>query len=99
MGVMRQIPGMWQSGIGHEAVQASISTFLCQYDWIGLAHRDITAKLAKGVNAKMCIAEHLGRSCGFTKGKGGYYCGDRENGLLPVTLTMGGAFPHSDRSG
>lgn len=94
-----QVPGMWHSGIGHEAVHVGISTFLRQDDWLGLTHRGITAGLAKGLDAKMCLAEHLGRAGGHAKGKGGHYCGDRKNGLLPVTLTIGGSFPIATGAG
>jgi TPP-dependent pyruvate/acetoin dehydrogenase alpha subunit len=39
------------------------------------------------------LAEHLGRSGGYAKEKGGHFCGDKEYGVLPVTLTVGGTFP------
>ena len=94
-----QVPGMWHSGIGHEAVHVGISTFLRQDDWLGLTHRGVTAGLAKGLNARMFIAEHLGRAGGYAKGKGGHFCGDREHGLLPVTMTIGGSFPIATGAG
>jgi pyruvate dehydrogenase E1 component alpha subunit len=94
-----QVPGMWHSGIGHEAVHVGISTFLRQDDWLGLTHRGVTAGLAKGLDAGMFLAEHLGRAGGYAKGKGGHFCGDREHGLLPVTMTIGGSFPIATGAG
>jgi TPP-dependent pyruvate/acetoin dehydrogenase alpha subunit len=94
-----QVPGMWHSALGHEATHAGAAAFLRQDDWLGQTHRGITALLAKGLDARMCLAEHLGRSGGYAKGKGGHFCGDKEHGVLPVTLTVGGTFPIATGAG
>ena len=87
------VPGMWHSGIGQEATEAGAATFLREDDWLGCMHRGITAGLAKGLDAKKWLAEHLGRATGFAKGKGGHNCADREHGLTPFGLIMGGWLP------
>jgi TPP-dependent pyruvate/acetoin dehydrogenase alpha subunit len=86
------LPGMWHSGIGHEATQAGAASFLRQDDWLGLTHRGITAGLAKGLDPKMWMAETLARVGGYGKGK----CrkaADRRVGVLPGGGTIGSAFP------
>ncbi|MBL7163512.1 MAG: thiamine pyrophosphate-dependent dehydrogenase E1 component subunit alpha [Anaerolineales bacterium] len=88
-----QVPGMWHSGIGHEAVGAGVATFLRQDDWLEVTHRGITHGLAKGLDARMWLAEHLGRVGGYAKGKGGHHCADREHGILIGGGTIGSCFP------
>ena len=93
------VPGMWHSGVGHEAVGAGLASFLRQDDWLEGTHRGITAGLAKGLDAKMWLAEHLGRMGGYAKGKGGHHCGDKAHGILPGGLTIGSCFPISAGAG
>jgi len=88
-----QVPGMWHSGVGHEAVGAGIATFLRQDDWLEITHRGITHGLAKGLDARMWLAEHLGRVDGYAKGKGGHHCADRDHGILIGGGTIGSCFP------
>jgi TPP-dependent pyruvate/acetoin dehydrogenase alpha subunit len=88
-----QVPGMWHSGIGHEAVGAGIATFLRVDDWLEGTHRGITSGFAKGMDPKKWLAEHLGRSDGYAKGKGGHSCGDKSIGSLPAGGTIGSCFP------
>jgi TPP-dependent pyruvate/acetoin dehydrogenase alpha subunit len=88
-----QVPGMWHSGLGHEAVGAGIATFLRKDDWLEGTHRGITHGFAKGMDPKKWLAEHLGRSDGYAKGKGGHSCGDKSIGSLPAGGTIGSCFP------
>ena len=88
-----QVPGMWHSGIGHEAVGAGLATFLRQDDWLAGTHRGITFGLSKGMDARMWLAEHLGRATGYAKGKGGHHCADKEHGILVGGGTIGSCFP------
>jgi TPP-dependent pyruvate/acetoin dehydrogenase alpha subunit len=86
------LPGMWHSGIGHEATQVGAASFLRQEDWLGITHRGITAALAKGLDARMWMAETLARVSGYGKGK----CrkaADRKVGVLPGGGTIGSVFP------
>lgn len=94
-----QVPGMWHSGIGHEAVGAGVGTFLRADDWIELTHRGFTAGFAKGVDPRRWLAEHLGRSGGFAKGKGGHSVGERRLGILPGGGTIGSCFPIATGAG
>jgi TPP-dependent pyruvate/acetoin dehydrogenase alpha subunit len=87
------IPGMWHSGIGQEATEAGAATFLREDDWLVCMHRGVTASLAKGLDPKKWLAEHLGRATGYAKGKGGHNCADREHGVTPFGLIMGGWLP------
>jgi TPP-dependent pyruvate/acetoin dehydrogenase alpha subunit len=86
------MPGMWHSGIGHEATQAGAASFLRTDDWLGITHRGITAALAKGLDARMWMAETLARASGYGKGKG-RKAADRDVGVLPSGGTIGSVFP------
>lgn len=86
------MPGMWHSGIGHEATQAGAAGFLRPEDWLGITHRGITAALAKGLDARMWMAETLARASGYGKGKG-RKAADRNVGVLPGGGTIGSVFP------
>jgi TPP-dependent pyruvate/acetoin dehydrogenase alpha subunit len=86
------MPGMWHSGIGHEAVGAGIASFLRNKDWLGITHRGVTAGLAKGLDARMWLAESLGRSGGYCKGKSRKSI-DSKVGVLPGGGTIGSCFP------
>jgi len=88
-----QVPGMWHSGVGHEGVGAGVATFLREDDWLEITHRGITHGLAKGLDARMWLAEHLGRTAGYAKGKGGHHCADRDRGILMGGGTIGSCFP------
>jgi TPP-dependent pyruvate/acetoin dehydrogenase alpha subunit len=94
-----QVPGMWHSGIGHEAVGAGVGSFLRRDDWIELTHRGYTAGFAKGVDGGRWFAEHLGRSGGFAKGKGGHAVGEKGLGILPGGGTIGSCFPIATGAG
>jgi TPP-dependent pyruvate/acetoin dehydrogenase alpha subunit len=87
------VPGMWHSGMGQEAVGAGAATFLREDDWLEPSHRGYTFGLARGVDGKRWMAEHLGRATGFAKGKGAHYIAPRGSGLLPFGGTIGSAFP------
>jgi pyruvate dehydrogenase E1 component alpha subunit len=94
-----KVPGMWHSGIGQEAVGAGATTFLRKDDWLEPTHRGYTFGLAKGVDGKRWLAEHLGRATGFAKGKGGHYVAPKGSGVLPFGGTIGSAFPISAGAG
>lgn len=93
-----RMPGMWHSGVGHEAVQAGVATFLRQDDWLELSHRGITAGLAKGLDARKWLAETLGRSGGYCGGKS-RKSADQELGVLPAGGTIGSCFPLATGAG
>ncbi len=88
-----KVPGMWHSGIGQEAVGAGAATFLRKDDWLYPSHRGYTFGLARGVDGKRWLAEHLGRVGGFARGKGAHYIAPKGAGLLPFGGTIGSAFP------
>lgn len=86
------VPGMWHSGIGHEATQVGAAGLLRPDDWLGITHRGITAALAKGLDARKWMAETLARASGYGRGKG-RKAADRRVGVLPSGGTIGSAFP------
>jgi len=87
-----QMPGMWHSGVGHEAVQSGMASLLRRDDWLGITHRGITSGLAKGLDAKRWLAETLGRATGYAGGKS-RKSADREIRILPGGGTIGSVFP------
>ena len=78
-----QVPGMWHSGIGHEAVHVGISTFLRQDDWLGLTHRGVTAGLAKGLDASGWVCK--GKRGAFLRRSEAWAstCDDDDRRILP----------------
>jgi TPP-dependent pyruvate/acetoin dehydrogenase alpha subunit len=94
-----KVPGMWHSGLGQEAVGAGAATFLREGDWLYPSHRGYTFGLARGVDGKRWIADHLGRAGGFSRGKGAHYIAPKGSGILPFGGTIGSAFPISAGAG
>jgi pyruvate dehydrogenase E1 component alpha subunit len=68
---MQKIRGFCHLYIGQEAVAAGCMTATKADDIFITAYRDHALAIAKGVDAKACMAELYGKATGVAKGKGG----------------------------
>ena len=66
-----ELPGFVHLYIGEEATAAGVMAHLRQDDWITSTHRGHGHALAKGVPAKMVLAELAGKATGCCGGRGG----------------------------
>ena len=68
---MQKIRGFCHLYIGQEALAAGAMTATKPEDTFITAYRDHALAIAKGVSAKICMAELFGKATGCSKGKGG----------------------------
>jgi len=66
-----ELPGFVHLYIGEEATAAGVAAHLRTDDWITSTHRGHGHALAKGVPAKMVLAELAGKATGCCGGRGG----------------------------
>ena len=83
-----QVPGMWYSGIGNEAVGAGVVMFLRPEDWVEGYHRGFTWGLSKGYDSRAWLAGHLRRAAGINAAEL-----RRRLHMLPQGGTIGSCFP------
>jgi len=80
--------------IGQEAVSVGICSALRQEDYMVNTHRGHGNCIAKGAQLKRMMAELLGKSTGYCKGKGGsMHIADFEGGNLGANGIVGGGLP------
>lgn len=68
---MQKIRGFCHLYIGQEAIAAGAMTATLPTDKFITAYRDHALAIAKGIDAKACMAELFGKATGCSKGKGG----------------------------
>ncbi|MEM7128507.1 MAG: thiamine pyrophosphate-dependent dehydrogenase E1 component subunit alpha [Chloroflexota bacterium] len=91
-----KIGGAMHTAIGHEAAAIGTAAALQDGDYLTSTYRGHHHSLARGMGAKEAIAEVLGRSGGFAKGKGGsmhFY--QPELGLMGANGIVGAQVPHA----
>jgi len=80
--------------IGQEAVSVGICSNLRREDFMVNTHRGHGNCIAKGADLKPMMAELLGKSTGYCKGKGGsMHIADFEGGNLGANGIVGGGLP------
>ena len=94
---------MWERGeivgsahpyVGQEAVAVGACLALRDDDWITGTHRSHGHPIAKGGDVKKAMAELLGKSTGFCKGKGGsMHLADFSIGILGESGIVGSSIP------
>jgi len=95
-----KIGGTTHLYIGQEAVAAGIITQLRPDDFISSTHRGHGHMLAKGGDLKPMLAEILGKSAGYCKGKGGsMHIASIELGNLGANGIVSGGLPIAVGSG
>ena len=80
--------------VGSEAVAAGACTALRPTDYVTSTHRGHGHSLAKGLEAGRVMAEILGRTTGYCKGKGGsMHVASARHGMLGADGIVGGGTP------
>lgn len=95
------IPGIFvHSYIGQEAVATGVCSALGKNDCITSTHRGHGHLIAKGANISKMLAEMLGKSDGYSKGKGGsMHIADYGLGILGANGIVGAGLPIACGSG
>ena len=89
-----EIVGAAHSYIGEEAVAVGACLALRDDDWMTGNHRSHGHPIAKGGDVKKAMAELLGKSTGFCKGKGGsMHLADFSVGILGESGILGSSIP------
>ena len=89
-----EIVGAAHSYIGEEAVAVGACLALRDDDWITGNHRSHGHPIAKGGDVNKAMAELLGKSTGFCKGKGGsMHLADFSVGILGESGILGSSIP------
>ncbi|MFQ5880713.1 MAG: thiamine pyrophosphate-dependent dehydrogenase E1 component subunit alpha [Dehalococcoidia bacterium] len=88
------IPGVVHAYIGEEAVAVGVCAALRRTDRIASTHRGHGHTIAKGADIKLMMAELLGRSNGYCRGKGGsMHIADFSVGMLGANGIVGAGMP------
>ncbi len=88
------IPGTLHLYIGEEATAVGVCSNLRADDYVTSTHRGHGHCIAKGADLNRMMAEILGRSTGYCKGKGGsMHVADASVGILGATAIVGSAIP------
>jgi pyruvate dehydrogenase E1 component alpha subunit len=91
-----QIGGAMHTAIGHEGNAIGTAWALRPDDYLTCTYRGHHHSLARGMDPKRAIAEVLGRSDGFAKGKGGsMHFIDPSLGLMGANGIVGAQVPHA----
>jgi len=89
-----QIPGFVHLYLGEEAIATGVCANLEQKDYIASTHRGHGHLIAKGGNLNFMMAELLGRTTGYCKGKGGsMHIADVDLGILGANGIVGAGMP------
>ena len=89
-----KMPGFLHLYVGEEAVAAGGCAALTDEDQITSTHRGHGHLIAKGGDFKRMMAEFMGRSTGYCKGKGGsMHVSDLDLGMLGANGIVGGGVP------
>jgi pyruvate dehydrogenase E1 component alpha subunit len=89
-----QLPGFVHLYIGEEAIAVGACSVLIGTDKITSTHRGHGHLIAKGADVRLMMAEIMGRSTGYCKGKGGsMHIVDYKLGILGANGIVGGGIP------
>lgn len=80
--------------IGQEATPATVCSLLNEGDYITSTHRGHGHCIAKGADVRYALAELMGKSTGYCKGRGGsMHIADFTKGNLGANAIVGGGIP------
>ena len=88
------MPGLAHLYLGEEAVATGVCSALKENDYIGSTHRGHGHLVARGADLDRMMAEILGKSGGYSKGKGGsMHIMAMDKGILGANGIVGGEIP------
>ncbi|MGQ9552097.1 MAG: pyruvate dehydrogenase (acetyl-transferring) E1 component subunit alpha [Candidatus Bathycorpusculaceae bacterium] len=88
------VPGTIHLYAGEEAVAVGVCSSLREVDYVTSTHRGHGHCIAKGADLKRTMAEILGKSTGYCKGKGGsMHIADFTIGMLGAVGVVGAGLP------
>ena len=91
-----QIGGAMHTAIGHEASAIGMAAALRPTDYVTCTYRGHHHALARGMKPEVAIAEVLGKSDGFAKGKGGsMHFVDPTIGMMGANGIVAAQVPHA----
>jgi pyruvate dehydrogenase E1 component alpha subunit len=91
-----KIGGAMHTAIGHEGSAVGTAAALRPTDYLTCTYRGHHHSLARGMDIKKAVAEVLGKSDGFAKGKGGsMHFVDPSLGLMGANGIVGAQVPHA----
>ena len=80
--------------IGEEAIAATVCSHMTDQDYITSTHRGHGHAIAKGATLDRALAELMGKSTGYCKGRGGsMHIADLEKGNMGANAIVGGGVP------
>jgi len=89
-----KIPGFVHLYVGEEAVATGVCANLTDTDYITSTHRGHGHLIAKGGKLNLMMAEVLGRTSGYCRGKGGsMHIADLDLGIMGANGIVGGGPP------
>jgi pyruvate dehydrogenase E1 component alpha subunit len=89
-----ELPGFLHVAIGQEAIAVGVSAALDPSDYIGSTHRAHGHVLARGASAEGMMAELMGRTTGYCKGKGGsMHLADMQHNVVGANGVVGAGAP------
>ncbi|MFZ5649919.1 MAG: thiamine pyrophosphate-dependent dehydrogenase E1 component subunit alpha [Bacillota bacterium] len=87
-----KMANFYHSGYGQEAVGIGATNCLKDDDYIIHTHRFPAQVVGKGLDPKLFLAEHFGKSTGCCGGRTGYHCVDVSKGIVGFSGILGSAF-------
>lgn len=88
------MPGLAHVYIGQEAVAVGVCEVLKDGDYVTSTHRGHGHFLAKGGDPKLMMAEIMGRTTGYCRGKGGsMHIADISHGIIGANGIVGAGIP------
>ncbi len=89
-----EMPGLAHLSLGQEAVAAGVCGAMEERDFLTVTHRGHGKLLARGADMNRMMAEILGKSTGYSKGKGGsIHIMAMDKGILGANGIVGGGVP------
>ncbi len=89
-----EMPGLAHLSLGQEAVAAGVCGAMEERDFLTVTHRGHGKLLDRGADMNRMMAEILGKSTGYSKGKGGsIHIMAMDKGILGANGIVGGGVP------
>lgn len=87
-----KLANFYHSGLGQEASEIGATAVLRPDDYMIHTHRFPAQVIGKGLDPKVFLAEHFGKSTGCCGGRTGYHCVDMSKGIVGFSGILGSSF-------